>query len=307
LSRYALANTLRNGCSSWIAATPKDVKGRQAADFIKMGHQATELTRFLIQHGYSVIFFWVMAEQAGIPLPSAPLLLSAGALSAEGKISFHVLWLLTFCGAFISDLMWYQLGRSQGGRMLSLLCRISIEPDSCVKNTENLFVKRGANSLLISKFLPGLNTVAQPMAGIVRLSWLKFLAYDICGTLFWAGTVLFVGRLFHHQVEDILALLRRTGASLLVIVLVAAAAWIGFKSIQRRRFLRKLRISRITPEELKAEIDSGIPVVVVDLRNELSLDEDSVQIAGALRLTPEELEVRHEEIPRDRDIVLYCT
>jgi membrane protein DedA with SNARE-associated domain len=272
-----------------------------------MGHQATELTRFLIQHGYSVIFFWVMAEQAGIPLPSAPLLLSAGALSAEGKISFQVLWLLTFSGAFLSDLMWYQLGRSQGGRMLSLLCRISIEPDSCVKNTENLFVKRGANSLLISKFLPGLNTVAQPMAGIVRLSWLKFLAYDICGTLFWAGTVLFVGRLFHHQVEDILSLLRRTGASLLVIVLIAAAAWITFKSIQRRRFLRKLRIARITPEELKEEIDSGIPVVVVDLRSELSLDEDSVQVAGALRLTPEELEVRHEEIPRDRDIILYCT
>jgi tRNA threonylcarbamoyladenosine modification (KEOPS) complex Cgi121 subunit len=145
------------------------------------------------------------------------------------------------------------------------------------------------------------------MAGIVRLSWLKFLTYDICGTLFWAGTVLFVGRLFHHQVEDVLSLLRRTGASLLVIVLVAAAAWIGFKSIQRRRFLRKLRISRITPEELKAEIDSGIPVVVVDLRSEVSLDEHSVQIAGALRLTPEELEVRHEEIPRDRDIVLYCT
>jgi membrane protein DedA with SNARE-associated domain len=286
-------------------ATPQTTS--TAADFIRMGHQATELTRFLIQHGYSVIFFWVMAEQAGIPLPSAPLLLSAGALSAEGKISFHVLWLLTFCGAFISDLMWYQLGRSQGGKMLSLLCRISIEPDSCVKNTENLFVKRGANSLLISKFLPGLNTVAQPMAGIVRLSWLKFLAYDVCGTLFWAGTVLFVGRLFHHQIEDVLSLLRRTGASLLVIVLIAAAAWIGFKSIQRRRFLRKLRIARITPEELKAEIDSGIPVVVVDLRSELSLDEDSVQIAGALRLTPEELEVRHQEIPRDRDIVLYCT
>lgn len=272
-----------------------------------MGHEATELTRFLIHHGYSVIFFWVLAEQAGIPLPSAPLLLTAGALSAEGKISFHVLLVLTFFGAFISDVMWFQLGRSQGGRMLSLLCRISLEPDSCVKNTENLFVKRGANSLLISKFLPGLNTVAQPMAGIVRLSWLRFLTYDICGTLFWAGAILIVGRLFHHQVEDVLAMLRHTGASLLGIVIVGAAAWITFKYIQRRRFIRKLRISRITPEELKAEIESGEPVVIVDLRNNLALDEESVQIAGALRLTPEQLDERHEEIPRDRDIVLYCT
>ena len=272
-----------------------------------MGHQATELTQFLIRHGYSVIFLWVLAEQAGIPLPSLPLLLSAGALSAEGKIDFHVLLLLTFAGAFLSDLMWFQLGRSQGGRILNLLCRISLEPDSCVKNTENLFMKRGANSLLISKFLPGLNTVAQPMAGIVRLSWPRFLAYNICGTLFWAGSILLVGRIFHRQIEDVLVLLRHSGASLLVIVLIAAAAWIGFKSIQRRRFIRRLRISRITPEELKEEIDSGQPVVIVDLRNEFALDEDSVQIPGALRLTPEEIDARHAEIPRDRDIVLYCT
>jgi len=272
-----------------------------------MGHEAAELTHFLIRHGYSVIFFWVLAEQAGVPLPSLPLLLSAGALSAEGKISFHILLVLTFAGAFLSDLMWYQLGRTQGGRILSLLCRISLEPDSCVKNTENLFMRRGANSLLVSKFLPGLNTVAQPMAGIVRLSWLRFLCYDVTGTLFWAGSVLIVGRIFHRQVEDILALLRRSGLSLLLVVIIAAGAWIAFKYIQRRRFIRKLRISRITPEELKEIVDNGSPVVVVDLRNEFALDEDSVQIPGALRLTPEQIEVRHEEIPRDRDIVLYCT
>lgn len=272
-----------------------------------MGHEASEITHFLIRHGYSVIFFWVLAEQAGIPLPSLPLLLSAGALSAEGKISFHVLLFLTFAGAFLSDLMWFQLGRAQGGHILSLLCRISLEPDSCVKNTENLFMRRGANSLLVSKFLPGLNTVAQPMAGIVRLSWPRFLCYDVTGTLFWAGSILIIGRIFHHQVEDILSLLRRSGLPMLIVVILAAGAWISFKYIQRRRFIRKLRISRITPEELKDLLDDDSPVVVVDLRNEFALDEDSVQIRGALRLTPEELEVRHEEIPRDRDIVLYCT
>jgi membrane protein DedA with SNARE-associated domain len=271
-----------------------------------MGHEAAELTSFLIHHGYSVIFLWVLAEQAGMPLPSVPLLLTAGALSAEGKISFNVLLLLTFCGAFLSDLMWFQLGRTQGGRILNLLCRISLEPDSCVKNTENLFMKRGASSLLISKFLPGLNTVAQPMAGIVRLSWLKFLAYDVFGTLFWASSILLIGRIFHRQVQDVLSLLHRSGLPLLFIVLAAAAAWISFKHIQRKRFIQKLRISRIGPEELKEQLDGG-RAVVVDLRNEFTLAEDSVQIPGALRLTPEELEVRHEEIPRDRDIILYCT
>ncbi|HKT26085.1 MAG TPA: VTT domain-containing protein [Terriglobales bacterium] len=272
-----------------------------------MGHEATELTRFLVQHGYSVVFFWVLAEQAGVPLPSLPLLLTAGALSVEGKISFFVLLGVTFFGAFISDLMWFQLGRSQGGRMLSLLCRISLEPDSCVKNTENLFVRRGASSLLISKFLPGLNTVAQPMAGIVRLSWIRFLVYDICGTLFWATAVLIAGRLFHRQIESVLALLRRTGASILALAIVAAIGWIVFKYIQRRRFIHKLRVSRISPDELKEEIDRGIPVVIVDLRNQVSLGDESMQIAGAMRLTPEQIEDRHVEIPRDRDIILYCT
>jgi O-antigen/teichoic acid export membrane protein len=203
--------------------------------------------------------------------------------------------------------MWFQLGRSQGGRMLSLLCRISLEPDSCVKNTESLFVRRGASSLLISKFLPGLNTVAQPMAGIVRLSWFRFLVYDICGTLFWAGAVLIAGRLFHRQIEDVLALLRRTGASILALAVLAAVAWIAFKYVQRRRFIHRLRVSRISPEELKEEIDSGLPVVVVDLRNRVAIEGDALQIAGALRLTPEQIEDRHVEIPRDRDIILYCT
>jgi hypothetical protein len=160
---------------------------------------------------------------------------------------------------------------------------------------------------LVSKFLPGLNTVAQPMAGIVRLSWLRFLSYDVVGTMFWASSILIVGRIFHRQVEDVLALLRRSGLSLLAVIIVTAIAWISFKYVQRRRFIRKLRISRIAPEELKDVIDAGSPIVVVDLRNEFALDEDSVRIPGALRLTPEELEVRHEEIPRDRDIVLYCT
>src|SRR5947209_19863130 len=107
--------------------------------------------------------------------------------------------------------MYIQLVRNQGSRILNLHGRISLEPDSCVKNTENLFMKRGASSLLVSKFLPGLNTVAQPMAGIVRLSWWKFLAYDVCGTMFWAGSILLTGRIFHRQVQDVRSEERRVG------------------------------------------------------------------------------------------------
>lgn len=272
-----------------------------------MGHEASQLMQFVARHGYSLLFIWVLAEQGGIPLPSLPLLIAAGALSAEGKLTFSVLLPLIIAAAMISDFLWYQLGRTQGGRILSLLCRISLEPDSCVKNTENLFMKKGASSLLVSKFVPGLNTVAQPMAGIVRLSWAKFFIFDFCGTLFWASAILVVGRIFHRQVEDVLALLHRSGLSLLGVVLFAAACWVIYKYVQRRRFLHKLRVSRISPEDLHQQIAGGNPVVVVDLRNDFALDEDSVQVPGAIRLTPEQLEVRHEEIPRDREIILYCT
>jgi hypothetical protein len=145
------------------------------------------------------------------------------------------------------------------------------------------------------------------MAGIVHLSWPRFLAYDICGTMFWAASILLAGRIFHHQVEDILTLLHRSGASLLAIVVIAAAAWIAFKFIQRRRFIRNLRVARIQPDELKRDLDAGKPVVIVDLRHELTLDENSIQIPGVLRLTPDEIEARHDEIPRDTEIILYCT
>ncbi|HET9742385.1 MAG TPA: VTT domain-containing protein [Terriglobales bacterium] len=272
-----------------------------------MGHDAVQFTGFLLRHGYWFLFFWVLVEQAGIPLPSLPVLLAAGALSITDQISFPAVLLLAVLAATISDCVWYELGRRRGGRILRLLCRISLEPDSCVRNTENLFVRRGASALLVSKFVPGLNTVAQPMAGIVRLSWPKFLAYDLGGSVLWAGGILLAGRIFHHQVQEILDLARRSGLSLLAIAVLAALAWISFKMVQRRRFLHKLQVARISPQELNRELAGSEEIVVVDLRDELSLGDDAVQIPGAIRVTPGELETRHDAIPRDRDVVLYCT
>src|SRR5277367_2879939 len=138
---------------------------------------------FLIRHGYLVLLVWVFVEQAGMPVPSLPLLLAAGALSGIHKMNFFVALGACIVGAVIADSMWYQLGKHKGVKVIQLLCRISLEPDSCVRRTQGVFEKQGAKSLLIAKFVPGLNAVATPMAGIFHMRLRRFLIFDSLGAL----------------------------------------------------------------------------------------------------------------------------
>ena len=269
-----------------------------------MGHQITE---FLLRHGYGVVFAWVFAEQIGIPVPALPLLLAAGASAGRGHLSFSLLLVLATTAAALSDSIWYHIGRRKGSKVLNLLCRVSLEPDSCVRNTQNIFTRRGASSLLIAKFVPGLGTVSMPLAGIVRMSYLTFLAYELAGTLLWVVTLLSVGYIFSEQLDLMVDYVRSSGAPLLLVVTVAIGAWIGFKYYQRRRLFRKLRVARIYPQELKRLMDEGQSVIVVDLRNQLAFEAEPKRIPGAITLTPEDLEERNHERPREQDIFLYCT
>src|SRR5258706_762043 len=125
---------------------------------------------FLARHGYLVLITWVFAEQVGLPIPSIPILLAAGALSGAGRLGLPVSLLCCVLAAMTADSLWFQLGRLRGVQVLRLLCRISLEPDTCVRRTEDAFSRQGAGTLLYSKFLPGLNTVATPMAGVIRMS-----------------------------------------------------------------------------------------------------------------------------------------
>src|ERR1700741_995486 len=158
---------------------------------------------FLVNHGYLVLLIWVFLEQAGLPLPSIPLLLASCALIGMHRLNFGVALLICMIASVCADTIWYQLGRTRGIRILHWLCRISLEPDSCVRRTEGLFEKQGAKSLLIAKFLPGLNTVATPLAGIFQMRLRKFLCFDAFGALLWAGTYLGLGYLFSDQIEHI--------------------------------------------------------------------------------------------------------
>ncbi len=266
-----------------------------------------EAIQFLVRQGYTVLFVWVLVEQIGLPLPAIPLLLAAGALAGAGRLNIAIAIGVAVLAALLSDIVWYQIGRHRGSRVLQLLCRISLEPDWCVRRTEDVFARHGARSLLVAKFIPGLNTVAPPLAGIFRMRLPRFLLFDSLGALLWAGGFAGLGYLFSQQLERVAASALRLGTSLVSVLVGGLAAYIIWKYVQRQRFLRQLRIARISPEELKRKLDAGEDVVIVDLRHSLDFQAKPHTIPGALRLPVEELEQRHHEIPSNRDIVLYCT
>lgn len=261
----------------------------------------------LARHGYSVVFGWVLAEQIGLPLPAEPFLLAAGGVAGTGRLSLPLVLLASSIASLIADTLWYWAGRVAGIRVVGWLCRISLEPDSCVRRTGRAFSDHGARTLVVAKFIPGINTVAPPLAGVARVPVANFLLYSALGALVWSSVWVGIGWIFSAQLERAAEYAARLGDGLVVLVVAAAAGYIAWKYIARRRFLRKIRIARITPDDLKAQIDRGEAVIVVDVRDRLDFDADPLIIPGALHLTTEELDARHREIPRDRDIILYCT
>ncbi len=267
----------------------------------------SDALQFLVRNGYAVLFLWVGAEQLGLPLPAVPLLLAAGALAGAGKLSLGAILGAAVVASLLSDTVWYEIGRRKGVRVLNFLCRVSLEPDSCVRRTEDVFMRHGAKSLLVAKFLPGLNTAAPPLAGIFRMPLSHFLFFDGLGALLWAGTFVFLGFIFSNQLERVAQYALPLGTWLVAILLGALAAYVAWKYAQRQRFLRQLRIARITPDELKGLMDAGREVLVVDMRSDVEYEVEPEMIPGAVHLAAAELDEAGGAIPRDRDIILYCS
>jgi membrane protein DedA with SNARE-associated domain len=262
---------------------------------------------FLLRHGYVVLLAWVFGEQIGLPVPSLPLLLAAGALAGTHRLNFLFSLFLCVFAAVAADSIWYTMGRIKGIKVLQLLCKISLEPDSCVRRTEGVFSKQGARSLLVAKFLPGLSTVAPPLAGIFHMRLRRFLLFDGGGSILWAGTFLGLGYVFSDEIERIAEHALNLGGGLLVLLIAALVSYISYKFIARQRFMRQLRIGRITVEELKNKIDAGEQLVIVDLRHALDFEADPETIPGAFRMDAKELEEKDNRLPRDREVILYCT
>jgi membrane protein DedA with SNARE-associated domain/rhodanese-related sulfurtransferase len=275
--------------------------------FCPIPQHMTDTTQFLVNHGAPLVFVAVFLEQIGLPLPVVPLLLAAGALSATGRFSPLLGLGITVLACLIADTCWFYLGRYRGHRVLGLLCRISLEPDSCVRRTQNVFTRYGLRGLVIAKFVPGLGTVAPPLAGMAGVNVGRFLLADGLGSVLYGGGFIYLGYLFSNQIQQIGAALASVGGNLLSLVIGLGAIYIGFKYLQRQRILRELRMARISVTELRRKQDAGEEVVIIDLRPGAELTLDPYLIPGSVHLAVDEVEHRYHEIPRDREVIVYCS
>lgn len=265
-----------------------------------------EVNAFVSQYGEILLFVVVFAEQIGLPLPAVPVLLAAGALAGSGKMDLAGAVVLSVTACVAGDLIWYELGRRRGRHALNLLCRISMEPDSCVRRTENFFARHGERSLVLAKFIPGLSTLAPALAGLFRIRMQRFFLFNGIGAVLWTFAFVLPGYLLSDQIERLAGEAERLGLWLAVFIGAGIAAYLAYKFVHRQLLLRELRISRITAEGLKHMMDNNHELLVVDLRSALDHETDPYTIRGALRMTTDELEQRHHEIPRHQDVILFC-
>lgn len=265
-----------------------------------------EVAQFLIKQGYVVLFLWVFFAQLGLPLPIVPMLLAGGALAGIGKLNVPFVFSVTLFAALLGDQLWYQVGLRRGRQVLPFLCRVALSPESCIRRTKEIFTRYGPRSLLFSKFIPGLAIAASPLAGIFHLPPLRFLLWDGLGTFIWVGVFTFLGYQFGNEIKDLTIRTGGLGPWISLVIPMGLATFVIWKYIQRKQFLHRFAIARVTPEEVKQRLDAGENLLILDLRHDVEFKVEPHSIPGAFHLSIEELEKQHQSIPRDREIVLFC-
>lgn len=261
----------------------------------------------LLRHGYLFLFCYIFAVQAGVPLPSDPLVLIVGASIGDGQHSFLSALGVAVAAALLGDLLWYELGRWRGRSVLKLLCKFALEPDTCVRQTELGFMKRGAWTLLFTKFVPGTSLISTPLAGAIKMPRWRFLIADVAGAAFWSSAYLIIGIVFHRQIDKVIVFLGLFGRRAGVTIALLLAAFVAWRYFQRIRFRRQLRINRITPREVYAFMGTDPPPIIVDLRSPAEVERTGQKILTARVLRPAEIRAHFSEIPEHREVILYCT
>jgi len=261
---------------------------------------------FLLRNGYVLLFAASLFEQLGAPLPSSPLLLGAGAFARSGDMALPQILALSIAASMLGHSAWFYAGRRRGGSVLRVLCHISIEPDSCVRRTEDLFARHGGRALVAAPWVPGLAVIAPPLAGMSGMTWRRFLALDALGAFLWASVFALLGFTFGPQITMAVDAAIRLGSWFALAGGTALGLWLGWKIAQRHWLLRTLSIRRAEPEALAARLESGTPPLIVDLRHELDLESAPTSLPGAVVVGIDELVTWAEQIPRDREIILTC-
>lgn len=256
------------------------------------------------QYGLLFVFGNVLIEQLGMPVPAYPTLVITGALLGRGEYSTTSLMLSAVAAALIADFIWYYAGRRYGGRVMAKLCRISLSPDSCVRQTEATYIRWGAASLLVAKFIPGFASVASALAGSIGTRPAKFLLFDGLGAALWVGSAIFLGSLFSTTVEDLLDILADLGKWGVVLVAVAFAVYLAKKWWQRYMFLKDLRMARITVEELDQLLKQENPPTVIDVRSGLAQQQG--RIPGAMVLSDDDISALVINTELNSEVIIYC-
>jgi membrane protein DedA with SNARE-associated domain/rhodanese-related sulfurtransferase len=264
----------------------------------------------VVDYRILVITANVLANQLGLPVPVIPTLVVGGALAAQGTISPTQLFSGALLACLAADSVWFLAGRVYGNGVMKLLCRISLTPDSCVSDTQARFERWGSNTLLVAKFVPGLSLIAPPLAGATGMAWLRFLSYSALGAAAWLAVIIMGGMLFRHQIEQLMPHLADFGVAAVSVFCVLLVAYIAYKWWERMRFYSVLRMAQIEVGdlfELLARPPPPPPPLIVDVRSPTAIQLEPRRIPGAMHIPLTHVQQRLQELPRDREIVSYCT
>jgi len=259
----------------------------------------------LIEHyGLSAVLLNVLVEQLGVPIPAYPTLVITGALLGRGSYSAPMLLVTAVGAALVADVAWYMAGKRFGRTVMSTLCRISLSPDSCVRQTESIYLRWGAPSLLVAKFIPGFASIGSALAGTMGTRNLTFLFFDGLGAALWAGSAIWLGSLFSTTVNDLLDVLESLGKWGALLIGIALVAFVANKWWQRDRFMKSLRMARISVDELHQMRNAGTGLAIVDVRPALAQQEG--RIPGAVTVSMEEIHAFTLDVPADTEVIVYC-
>lgn len=262
------------------------------------------------EYGLLFVFGNVLIEQMGAPIPAYPTLVLTGAMLSYGQYSGSALFLTAIVAALIADVGWYWAGRKFGGRVMARLCRISLSPDSCVRQTESFYLRWGASSLLVAKFIPGFASVASALAGAIGTKSGRFIVFDALGAALWCGSAIFLGSLFSSAIDDLLAILENLGKWGVALVALVFAIYLAKKWYQRHVFLRELHMARISVDELDQLLKQEKPPTIIDVRSAVARQSGPVpgaRIPGALVMSDDDLSALVISDDSNTEVIVYCS
>jgi membrane protein DedA with SNARE-associated domain len=268
-----------------------------------------DLLPLISRHGYILLAAVCFAEAIGLPLPAALAILTAGAIAAYGKLHLYSVFSVSVLAIVAGDLLLYFTGRASGWALLGFLCRLSANPETCILRSAEYFYRRGKQTLLFAKFIPGINTMSPPLAGSMKMRLGDFLQYDALGVVFYVGAYMVGGYVFSDALRAITRGVRSAGSAAEVVLVVGLVAYVAYRIWIYRKYRMLDGVPRVPVEELarRLAIEETPNIIVADVRSHGYYDTDSERIAGSIRLEPNNLEEEIKNLPHDREIYLYCT